>query len=549
MKTLLIGINSKYIHPNLAIRYLKANTTYPVEIIEFTIKDTVDDIVDQCLSKKPDNLGFSVYIWNVEMVKRILYQIRKKEPSIHIILGGPEVSYINESYFTNNLTDFIICNEGEIAFHQLLDAINHRSDLSNISNLIYKDGNNIIKNKQKMIENLDELKDPYHVIPEKDIQHKIQYVELSRGCPYKCSYCLASLEKGLRFFSIERVINQIDSLVQNGAKTFKFLDRSFNANHKLAQTFLEHLIHQNYKDVVFQFEINADVLKRPFIDFLIDNVPENLIRFEIGIQSTNDRVNQAVNRYQNTTKLIQNIQLLQQSNIIMHLDLIAGLPYEDLDSFKNTFNTIYQLFADELQLGFLKVLKGTEIYHKANQYQLNYHKEAPYEIIDNQFITEDELKIIHQVETMLNIYWNKGFMKRSMIDITKDRDAFEFFLQLFQYFKKNQLDTLRYSFNDLFVHLIDFLKENHMFNHQIESHLKYDFLNHHPIKPKIYWSHPANKNDILRDFYETNQSISIDNLYKYAIVTEYLKGYLIIIYKYQNKQIHYFEKSQRKNSP
>jgi radical SAM superfamily enzyme YgiQ (UPF0313 family) len=543
MKTLLIGINSKYIHPNLAIRYLKANTTYPVDIIEFTIKDAVDDIVDQCLSKKPDNLGLSVYIWNVEMIKRILYQIRKKDPSINIILGGPEVSYINESYFYNHLADFIIFNEGEKSFHLLLNALHNQSDLSQIPNLIYKDGNNIIKNKQKMIENLDELKDPYNVISEKDIQHKIQYVELSRGCPYKCSYCLASLEKGLRFFSIDRVINQIHLLINKGAKIFKFLDRSFNANHKLAQTFLEHLIHQNYKDVVFQFEINADVLQRPFIDFLIENVPENLIRFEIGIQSTNDRVNHAVNRYQNTAKLIQNIQLLQQSNVIMHLDLIAGLPYEDLDSFKNTFNTIYQLFADELQLGFLKVLKGTEIYHKASQYQINYQKQAPYEIIDNQFITEDELEIIHQVETMLNIYWNKGFMKRSMIHITKDLDAFDFFYKLYQYFETHKIDTLRYGLSDLFIHLIEFLKIQKRFNHQIDSLLKYDYLSHHPIKPKIYWSHPKNKNDILRAYHKEHPFIHIDDLYKYTIVTEYLEGYLIVIYKQNHREMIYYKKS------
>lgn len=535
MKTILVGINSKYIHPNLAIRYLKANTTYPVDILEFTIKDPLDKIMDKCQTMKPDVLGFSVYIWNVEIIKQLLKKIRILLPSCKIVLGGPEVSFINQEYFNDDLVDYIIVNEGEIAFHNLLKAIDKETkDLSSISNLVYKEKSTLVKNQEKLIENLDALNDPYKTIEESDVQHKIQYVEISRGCPYKCSYCLASLEKGLRFFSLDRVKDTIEYLVNKGAKTFKFLDRSFNANHKIAKAFLQHIIDQNYKDVVFQFEINGDVLQDSFIEFLIENAPKDLIRFELGIQSTNDKVNKVVNRYQDTQKLISNIKRLQKSNVILHLDLIAGLPYENLNSFKNTFNTIYQLYADELQLGFLKVLKGTDIYYKSKLYGINYDLKAPYEIIDNNDISAQELNIIHQVETMLDIYWNKGFMNRSIKYITGGMDGFDFFYQLHQYYQNNHYSTLRYSFNDIFTQLIDYLKENKQYNHTIDSYLKYDFLNHHPIKPKIYWKHPDNKNDILRAYHTKNQHLNIDHLYKYCIVTEYLDGYLIVSYQ-QNK--------------
>ena len=541
MKTILVGINSKYIHPNLAIRYLKANTTYPVDILEFNIKDPIESIVTSCLEHRPDLIGFSVYIWNINIINNVLKHIRHLSPTTKILLGGPEVSFVNQNYFDNQLTDYIIVNEGEIAFHLLLTALNHHNDLSNIPNLIYQKDGKTIKNKCSVIENLDALKDPYTTIDEKDISHKIQYVELSRGCPYKCSYCLASLEKGVRFFSMKRVKKTIQYLANKGAKTFKFLDRSFNANHKLAQELLTFIIDQNYQDIVFQFEINGDVLKDSFIDFLIKKAPSNLIRFELGIQSTNDQVNQAVRRYQDTTKLIENIKKLKQSNVVLHLDLIAGLPLEDLESFKNTFNTIYQLFGHELQLGFLKVLKGTDIYHKASLYQITYDSLAPYEIIESQYISKEDLAIIHQVEIMLNIYWNKGFMPKTMTYLTQNQDAFAFFLDLYQFYINNQYSTLRYGLIDLFTRLIDFLKQQNKYNHTIDSYLKYDYLNHHPIKPKIYWQHPTHKNQILRDYQKTNPNIPIDLLYKHSVVTEYLTGYLIVFYQRNHKLITFFE--------
>ncbi|MCF7924235.1 MAG: B12-binding domain-containing radical SAM protein [Candidatus Izimaplasma sp.] len=544
MKTILIGINSKYIHPNLAIRYLKANTTYPVKLLEYTIKDKIEMIISEILIEEPDIIGFSVYIWNVEIINQILKEIRKPLPNTKIVLGGPEVSYESENYLIDNLVDYIITNEGEIAFHQLLDAINKNQSINEISNLIYIDNNSIKRNTLCNIEELNDIKSPYYFFEDfESITNKIQYVELSRGCPYKCSYCLASLEKGLRFFSLDRVKRTVDFLISKGAKTIKFLDRSFNANHKLARKFLEYIISRNYNNTVFQFEINGDVLKKDFVDFLIEKVPKDLIRFELGIQSTNDLVNKEVDRYQDTEKLIKIIKRLNKSNVTLHLDLIAGLPYEDLNSFKNTFNTIYLLFADELQLGFLKVLKGTKIYYTTAKHQLVYNKKAPYEIIENKYLSKKDLETIHKVETMLNIYWNKGFMNETINLLTQNSDAFTFYKELYDFYIKNDYSYHRYSFNELFTNLINFLKSKNRFNKEINDKLKYDFLIHHNIKPKLYWQETINKNEIIREFHKERQAINIDKLYKYALVTEYLDGYLIIMYLPNKKEIYTYKKA------
>lgn len=544
MKIVLVGINSKYIHPNLAIRYLKANSSYPVNLLEYTIKDHPDTMISDIVNETPEIIAFSVYIWNIEIIKNLLIKIRKLIPEAKIILGGPEVSYEYEEFFHNDITDFIITNEGELTFNLLLEALDKKLPLNNIPNLVYKDNNSIKTNTIKNIENLDKLKLPYYFQNDFEaITNKVQYVELSRGCPYNCSYCLASLEKGLRFFSIDRVKRTVDFLISKGAKTIKFLDRSFNANHKLAKEFLNYIISRDYKATTFQFEINGDILKEDFIDFLIEKSPKGLIRFELGVQSTNDLVNKEINRYQDTNKLIKTIKRLNKSNVTLHLDLIAGLPYEDLASFKNTFNTIYQLFSDELQLGFLKLLKGTSLYYSTSKHKIKFQDIAPYEIIESKYITKDELKTIHKVETMLNIYWNKGFMNESIFHLTQNIDAFEFYKDLYDFYQKNNYSHFRYGFVDLFINLIEYLKSKNIFNDTINDILKYDYLIHHNIKPKIYWNEFINKNDIIRSFHKENQHLNIDKLYKYAFVTKYLDGYLIILYLPNKKEIFRFKKS------
>jgi radical SAM superfamily enzyme YgiQ (UPF0313 family) len=548
MKILLVGINSKFIHPNLAIRYLKANCDYDVKILEYTIKDNLDEIIKGMRIDQYDIIGFSCYIWNIEIISDILNQIKSSYKNKTIILGGPEVSYDYDSYLLDNLADFIITNEGEITFNDLVKAIEQNTPFNSIPNLAYIYKDEIIRNKTDQIRDINALKSPYYFEDDYgDIKNKIQYVELSRGCPYKCSYCLASLEKGLRFFEIDKVFSIIDHLIDKGAKTIKFLDRSFNANKNIALDFFKILVERDYPNTIFQFEINGDVLHKDIIDYLKLNLKQNYVRFELGIQSTNPIVNKAIDRKQNTEQLIKNIKALQETNVVLHLDLIAGLPYEDLESFKNTFNEIFLLFSKELQLGFLKMLKGTKIRKEAKIYDYKFQEKSPYEINENKFISNEELKIIHKVETMLEIYWNRDFMNDSMkIILENDSNPFNFFLSLYEYYEKNSISLRKYQLSDLFVNVRNFLIEMKLFNSQIEDSLILDYLKYNKIKPKVFWENKLNKQEILRDFFAVNNSYPIDLLYKYSLVTKYQSGYLIVIYLPDKKIMYSFKNNQTK---
>jgi len=534
MKVVLVGINSKYIHTNLAIRYLKANCRYPVDLIEFTIKDSIDKIINNILNKDPDVIGFSVYIWNIEIIRIILKIIKSDFPKKIIVLGGPEVSYEYDEFLKENLAEFIISNEGEIAFDKLIDSLTNNKDIKDIPNLSYYIDNNIIRNKRAEIEDLNKLNNPYKLAGE-DHKNKIQYIELSRGCPYSCAYCMASLENRVRFFSLDRVKNDIEYLYAKGAKTFKFLDRTFNLKEDVALDIYRYIIDNDFSNAIFQFEINGDILSKEVIDYLQKNCPPNRIRFEIGIQSTNVVVNQAVDRNQDNGKLFENIIKLNNSNIDLHLDLIAGLPYEDYLSFKDTFNQVYKLFGKELQLGFLKLLKGTKLYYQTKKYGYEVSKSAPYELIKNDFIKESELKKIHVAEEMLEIYWNKGFMNQAIRKITSGLDdPFSFLLKLGNYFIESQLLFHRYQLSDIFKVLESYLANDYVYD------IRYDYLKYNNIKPKIYWENNIKKNDIIRKFHKLNPKYKIDMLYKYSVVTKYFDKYLIVIYCPSKKQMHIF---------
>ncbi len=533
MKILLVGINSKYIHTNLAIRYLKANCSFPVDLIEFTIKDSQEKILDQLYNEKPDILAFSVYIWNVEIIKKLLTSIKDSKYNPKIILGGPEVSYEFNYYLENGLADYIISNEGEIAFNSLVNALIYNKDIKDIPNVSYYRSNIITRNKLEEIADLNAIKNPY-IYDNDDVVNKIQYVELSRGCPFNCAYCLASLEKKVRFFNIERVKKDIITLYNKGAKTFKFLDRTFNLKPDLALDLFHFIIDNDFSKAVFQFEINGDILTDKVIDYLNENCPKNRIRFEIGIQSTNDKVNKAVDRIQNTDLLFKNIKKLKKGNVVMHLDLIAGLPYEDLASFKNTFDSAFKLYAKELQLGFLKILKGTKLYYQQCIYDYKFDKCAPYEFIKNKYLSFEDRKTIHLTEDALEIFWNKGFLNHTIQELTSKVDSpFDFFHDLGKYYLSKGYRFHRYQLADIFMVLESFIKDEESI-----ASIRYDYLKHHRIKPKIYWENQIKKNDIIRRFHSENPSYNIDKLYKYSVVTKYNKDYLITIYYPNKREMH-----------
>ena len=528
MKTLLISINAKYIHTNNAVRLLKANSDFDVDIYEYTIKDNIEKIISDITSYNPDVLGFSIYIWNINIFKNILKMLSLE--GSNIVIGGPEVSYESSDFLTNYPVDFIIKGEGELAFNKLLHSLYSNQDYSSISNLIYLKDNKITHTPLLEIDNLDDLKLPYFF--DFDIPHipnKISYIETSRGCPYKCSYCLSSLEKKVRFFNMDKVKEVILYLMDHGSKTIKFLDRTFNANKKTLELF-KFIIENNNHKTIFQFEITGDVLDPKIIEYLNNNAPKGLIRFEIGIQSTNDETNLLVDRFQNTKKLFENIVLIQEKKTIdLHLDLIAGLPKEDLTSFKHTFNEVYNLGAKELQLGFLKLLKGTKIRREASKYHYLYDNEAPYEIIENDCLSIKDIKEIHLVEHMLDIYHNKEYFGNNLHSyILSTNNPYNFFKEIGEFYITNNYSFKGYQVEDVYQRLFNYINDE-----EIIFTLKKDYLNRSKIKPKIFWNYNISKKEKNYLYNKVSQlnNLSINSLYKHAVTIKYNTNYYIVFYK------------------
>jgi len=528
MKTLLISINAKYIHTNNAVRLLKANSDFDIDIYEYTIKDDINKIIDDIKQYNPDVLGLSIYIWNIGLFRKILSKLSLE--GSNIIIGGPEVSYESSDFLNKYPVDFIVKGEGELAFNKLLHAIDSGEDVSSISNLIYLKDNNITHTPLLEISNLDELKLPYFF--EFDIPHipnKISYIETSRGCPYKCSYCLSSLEKKVRFFNMDKVKDTIMYLMNHGSKTIKFLDRTFNANKKTLELF-DFIIKNNNNKTVFQFEITGDVLDTKIIEHLNYSAPKGLFRFEIGIQSTNNETNLLVDRYQNTDKLFENINLIQEKGIIdLHLDLIAGLPKEDLSSFRNTFNEVYNLGAKELQLGFLKMLKGTKIRREASLYAYIYSEEAPYQIISNDSLSVDDVEEIHLVEHMLDIYHNKGYFGKNTHNyILNTKDPYSFFKAIGKFYLVNKYSFKGYQVEDVYSRLFKYIK-----NEETIFSLKQDYLNRSKIKPKIFWEQDISKQEknVVFKKISKKSKISVNELYKHTAIIRYDNIYIVVLYR------------------
>ena len=533
MKTLLLGINSKYIHPNMAIRLLKVNCDYDVSLKEFNIKDKVNDIYDYIINNNYEVIGISCYIWNIELVKELLSLL--KNNNLTIILGGPEVSYNASYYLDNDLCNYVIKNEGEEAFNLLLHYLNKEISLNEIPNLYYKGGFTFDK-----LVDLSKTKMAYHLLD--DLNNKIIYIETSRGCPFKCGYCMASLDNKLRFFDIEEIKSEVLKLINQGGRIFKFLDRTFNANKKNFLSLIDFIIKHHKENNSFQFEITGDLLDDEIIKYINQNAPKNLFRFEIGIQSTNINANKAVYRIQNNEKLFHNIKLIQDANIIdLHLDLIAGLPYEDYDSFKNTFNEVLSLRPKELQLGFLKLLKGTKLYEEKDKYGYIFNESAPYDIISNDFMSIEDIKNIHLLEDAFERYYNNTYYKISINYILDNIDnPFDFFFEL----GTKELKSKRLQ--DTFKLLDDFIKNKNINYNEFHKLLILDYLNIHNIKPTCFWNEkisPKEKNELLRNYKEKNLlSEDLSTLYKYSLVIPLKNEVIIAIYKDNKRKIYTLKK-------
>lgn len=408
MKVVLVGINSKYIHSNLAIRYLKAYTrelNYECLIREFTINDKFERVVEELIIEKADILAFSCYIWNIEFIKRVVVTIKLINPDIEIIYGGPEVSYNCKTFLNKNDGEYLIEGEGEETFKELIEYKLNLKDIEDIKGLYYKKNGEVLYNGKRELMDIGKVVFPY---TEKDnFKNKIVYYEASRGCPFSCKYCLSSTSHGVRFLDIERVKKELQFLSDKKVKLVKFVDRTFNCNSNFAIEIWRYLIDMD-TETTFHFEISADILTSDEIE-LLASAPEGRFQFEVGVQTTNKDVLKNINRHVNYDDIKTKVIELQKfGNIKQHLDLIAGLPGEDFESFKKSFNDVYSIKPEEIQLGFLKLLKGTDMRKESDKWGMVYSPYPPYEILKTNHISYKEIIILKRIEKMIDKYYNSG---------------------------------------------------------------------------------------------------------------------------------------------
>ncbi|MBQ4572250.1 MAG: DUF4080 domain-containing protein [Clostridia bacterium] len=414
MKVIISCLNSKYVHASLSpwcllagVREFSKNT-YDISIMESTINGDVETFARKIISEKPDVVSFSCYIWNITKTLEIC-RIIKENHDCKIVLGGPEVAYRQEDVLMKyDFVDFVLSGEGEWTFPNFLDNMN--GDLSVVSGLSYRKNGEIITIPEK--EYTDTPPSPFSNEFFENLNGRISYIETSRGCPYRCAFCLSGRCSPLRFFDLERVKNDIIKLANSGTQTVKFVDRTFNADYKRANEILT-FIKENYgkkipQNVCFHFEIAGDILRESTLEIL-SSMPYGAVQLEIGMQSFNEETLKAINRKTDTKKLTQNIKkLINFNNMHIHIDLIAGLTGEGLESFKNSFNIGYSLKAHMLQMGFLKLLYGADMRENSEKYPCTFNDEPPYEVTSTPWLSNSEIKMLKKCEDAVDRLYNSG---------------------------------------------------------------------------------------------------------------------------------------------
>ena len=463
MKILLAACNAKYIHSNLAVYDLKAySSDYDEHVIlrEYTINQPKDEILKDIYSSGADVVCFSCYIWNISFVRELIRDLVKILPKTAFWAGGPEVSYDAEKFLTEmpEMTGVMV-GEGEKTFHDLLEFyIDGKDSLEEISGIAYRTGDKIIHNGWRELMDLSAIPFVYEHLEK--FENRIIYYESSRGCPFSCSYCLSSIDKKLRFRDLELVKKELQFFLDHRVPQVKFVDRTFNCKHEHAMTIWKYILEHDNGVTNFHFEISADLLREEEME-LMSQMRPGLIQLEIGVQSTNPETIRAIHRHMDLKKLEHCVNRVHSfRNIHQHLDLIAGLPYEDYDTFHQSFNDVYRMKPDQLQLGFLKVLKGSLMQKEAEVYGIVYKEKEPYEVLSTNWLTYGEVLKLKMVESMVEVYYNSGqFWHTLEYLVPFEKDAFTFYEKLGSFYEKKGYSEISHSRMRRYEILLEYLKE------------------------------------------------------------------------------------------
>lgn len=515
-KIVLSAIGAKFIHSSLALKYLSKfaqnDKRHDLYLAEFTINQRLDFILGELFKQKPDVVMFSCYIWNIEMIKPLCVELKKILPHTAIMLGGPEVSYNSQAFLAaHGEVDLIMQGEGEVTITELLDYLDFGAPaLGEIDGITYRSGDEIVTTKKRAPLDLSLLPFPYDDDC-LDAMDKIIYYESSRGCPYNCAYCLSSVEKGVRFLPLEKVFRDLDKFLQAKVRQVKFVDRTFNCNKAHTLAIWRYLAEHDNGVTNFHFEITADLLDDELLAFL-RSLRKGFFQFEIGIQSTNPQTITAIRRNVNFERLSAIVrQVHEGGNIHQHLDLIAGLPHEDYPSFGRSFNDVYALQPEQLQLGFLKVLDGTYLAQMKAEWGICHRAYAPYEVLFTKDMPFSDMLRLRYIEEMVELYYNSGKFRQVMAYVVPFyASPFAFFEGLGDYWESRGCQTRSHNKNELCDILYAFVGQNKAVDlTSFKWRLKFDLCLHEKPKKIPDWLDDLSGNYRQRiiDFYRDDAMI------------------------------------------